>query len=229
MSAVAETTAQAKFAVLSLDALEPYPDQESRLRLHVRRNLGIQAFGVNAYGTTEAEIPVIREHDEAYPWSNSHEELYLVVSGHAAFLVDGEEIDAPAGTLVFVADPTAKRGEVAREPGTRVVAVGGTPGEAYRISAGEAAREWYPHYEAKEYERGLEVLEATLEDYPGNPFLLYNMACCESLLGRADEALAHLRLALAAHEPFAELARDDRDFDPLREDPRFAKLVAASS
>jgi hypothetical protein len=226
VSATAESKSRAKFEVASLDSLEPYPQQDGRLRMHVRRALGIQAFGVNAYGTTEAGVPVIREHDEASPWSNSHEELYVVVAGHASFTVDGEEIDAPAGTLVFVADRTAKRAAVAREAGTRVLAIGGTPGEPYRISAGEAAREWYPHYEAKEYERGLAVLESTLADYPGNPFLLYNMACCESLLGRRDEALEHLRLAVAGHEAFAETARDDRDFDPVREDPRFEKLLA---
>jgi quercetin dioxygenase-like cupin family protein len=221
-----ESQSKTKFQVTSLEALEPHPTQEGRLRLHVRSNLGIMGFGVNAMGATAADVQVIGEHDESSPWSNGHEELYVVVAGHATFTVDGEEIDAPAGTLVFVADRNAKRGAVAREAGTQVLAVGGTPGEPYRISVGEAASDWYAHYEKKEYERALEILEATLADYPDNPFLFYNMACCESLMGRKDEALTHLKKALAAHEPFVELARDDRDLDPVREDPRFEKLVA---
>ena len=223
MSATAEQT---KFQVASLDSLEPYPNQEGRLRMHVRSDLGILGFGINAYGTTAADVPVIREHDETAPWSNGHEELYVVIAGHATFTVDGDEIDAPAGTFVFVSDPTATRGAVAQKKGTRVLAIGGKPGEPYRITAGEAAADWYGHYEEKEYEQGLAILESTLADYPGNPFLYYNMACCESLLGRCDEALEHLKLAIKGHEPFVEMARDDRDFDPVREDSRFAKLVA---
>ena len=219
------TQSKAKFQVATLDEQEPHSQHEGRSFKRVRSELGIIAFGVNGYGTSAAEIPVIAEHDETAPWSNSHEELYVVVAGHATFTVDGEEIDAPAGTLVFVGDRSAKRGAVAREEGTRVLAIGGTPGEAYRISVGEASREWFAHYEAKEYEEGLAILEATLVDYPANPLLLYNIACCESLLGRKDEALEHLALAIAGHEEFVETARDDSDFDPVREDPRFEKLV----
>lgn len=220
------TESKTKVGVASLDSLEPYPNQEGRLRLHLRRELGILGFGINAYGTSTAEVPLIQEHDESAPWSNSHEELYVVVSGHARFTVDGEEIDAPAGTLVFVADPKAKRGAVSLVEGTRALAIGGTPGEPYRISVGEASRDWYPHYEKQDYEEGLAILEATLGDYPKNPFLYYNIACCESLLGRKDEALGHLKLAIKGHGAFLEMARDDRDFDPVREDPRFEKLVA---
>ena len=224
MSATVES--KTKFEVASLDSLEPHPQHEGRLRLHVRSTLGIQSFGINAFGATRADVPIVREHDETAPWSNGHEELYVVVAGHATFTVDGEEIDAPAGTLVFVPDRTSTRAAVARKKGTQVLAIGGTPGEAYRISAGEAAGDWFGHYEAKEYEEGLAILEATLVDYPGNPFLYYNIACCESLLGRRDEAVGHLKLAIEGHADFVQMARDDRDFDPVREDPRFEKLVA---
>ena len=220
------TETQTKFQVTSFDELEPHRTQEGRQTLNVRRKVGIQSFGVGAYATTAADIPVVVEHDETSPAGNQHEELYAVVAGHATFTVDGEEIDAPAGTLVFVADPTVKRGAVAKVEGTRVLAIGGTPGKAWRMSAGEASGDWYGHYEKQEYEQGREILESTLADYPGNAFLHYNIACCESLLGRKDEALENLALAVAAHEPFVALARDDKDFDPIREDSRFAELVA---
>ena len=213
MSATAES--KTKFQVTSLDEMEPAPQVEGRLRKHVRNELGILGFGINAYGATKAEVPVIREHDESSPWSNGHEELYVVVSGHATFAVDAEEIDAPAGTLVFVADRNTTRGAIATKKGTRVLAIGGTPGEAYRISAGEAAGDWYAHYEAKEYEEGARDPRVDARRLPRGPVSLYNIACCESLLGRRDEALGHLKLALDAHEPFVELARDDRDLDPI--------------
>src|SRR5438105_12532821 len=81
----------------------------------VRDHLGIGAFGVNAYRAEEAGGRVISPHTELMA---KHEELYLVVEGHATFTVDGEEVDAPAGTLVFVADPATHRGAVARDEGT---------------------------------------------------------------------------------------------------------------
>jgi tetratricopeptide (TPR) repeat protein len=224
VSAAEVQTKKTAFEVTSLEVLEPYPQHEGLLRLRVRSALGIQSFGVNAYGTTEPGVTVIGEHDETAPWSNGQEELYVVVAGHATFTVDGEEIDAPAGTLVFVSDRNARRGAVGLEAGTRVLAIGGTPGAPYRISAGEAAQAWYPHYEAKEFEQALGVLEATFADYPGNAFLLYNTACCESLLGRRDDALEHLRLAVEGHPAFLENARDDADLDPIRDDPRYAGL-----
>ena len=127
MSAAEVKPKSATFEVASLDALEPSPQQEGRLRLHVRSTLGIQSFGINAYGTTAADVPVVREHDESSPWASGHEELYVVVAGRATFTVDGEEIDAPAGTLVLVRDRNATRGAVAHEPGTQVLAIGGAP------------------------------------------------------------------------------------------------------
>jgi hypothetical protein len=101
------------------------PDGWSPVRLH----LDVQAFGINAWTGHEADATVIPEHDEE---PTGHEELYVVTSGHASFSVEGESFDAPSGTIVFVRDPAAKRGAVAREPGTTVLSVGAKPGEAYR-------------------------------------------------------------------------------------------------
>src|SRR4051794_35315544 len=78
----------------------------------IRKQLGIHAFGVNAWTAKEADARLISEHDEA---PSGHEELYLVVAGRATFTVGGDEIDAPTGTLVFVGDPAVKRGAVAAE------------------------------------------------------------------------------------------------------------------
>ena len=98
----------------------------------VRIPLGISAFGVNAYGSREAGGHVIEEHDELGAGAGRHEELYVVLAGRATFTVAGEELDAPAGTLVFVRDPATRRAATAAEPDTTVLVVGGTVGKAVR-------------------------------------------------------------------------------------------------
>jgi len=103
----------------------------------VRHHLGITAFGTNAYlARAEGEL-VIEEHSEG---SAGHEELYVVTSGRAAFTIAGEELDAPAGTLVAVTDPSVIRGAVAREPGTTVLAVGAPRGEPFTLRNWERTR-----------------------------------------------------------------------------------------
>jgi hypothetical protein len=103
----------------------------------VRRTLGIHAFGTNAY-VADAGQDVVEDHDETGPGgAGGHEELYIVLTGHARFTIDGEELDAPAGTLVFLHDPRARRAAKSLEDGTTVLAVGGEPGRAYEVSEWE--------------------------------------------------------------------------------------------
>jgi TonB family protein len=89
----------------------------------VRSHFDIKSFGVNAYVAAEPGTEVIGEHDELGDDSGKHEELYFVSSGHTTFTVNGDEIDAPTGTFVFVRDPAAKRKAVAHEAGTTVLIV----------------------------------------------------------------------------------------------------------
>ena len=107
----------------------------------VRIHFGISAFGTNAYVAGEAGGELIEEHTEVDDSETRHEELYVVAEGHATFTVDGEEIDAPAGTLVYVRDPAVRRGAVARDEGTTVYCFGGTPGEAFTVSPWEQKHE----------------------------------------------------------------------------------------
>ena len=105
----------------------------------IRSTLGVQAFGINAYVCKAAGATLFDEHDEteAGAGSQRHEELYFVLAGQATLTVDGEEIDAPAGTFVFVEDPTARRGGVATESNTLVLAIGGPVGESYEVAPWE--------------------------------------------------------------------------------------------
>lgn len=105
----------------------------------VRRPLGVRAFGVNAMRALSAGGIVVPEHSEAEE-GGAHEELYYVARGSARFTVDGESVDAPEGTFVFVPDPGSTRSAVAEQDGTVVLGIGGEPGAVFTPSAWEA--EW---------------------------------------------------------------------------------------
>jgi tetratricopeptide (TPR) repeat protein len=189
----------------------------------IRKRLGVQAFGVNAWTAAAAGDRILPEHDEV---PSGHEELYVVILGHAAFSVDGEEVDAPVGTIVFVRDPAATRGAVAREPGTTVLAVGGKPGVAYRPRSWELQAGTL--LDDAQHAKAKRLLMEALGRYEDNAGVLYNLACAEALLGEKDEALDHLRAALVEHPSFAEYAREDSDFASIRDDPRFTEIVGAA-
>ena len=187
----------------------------------VRVRFGIESFGVNAYTALSKGGRVIEEHDELGAGAGRHEELYFVSKGHAIFTLHGEEVDAPAGTFVFVSEPNVRRGAIGLEEGTTVLVVGGVPGKAFQPSPWEAWLEAAPHLEAGEPERGIEIFERTLAAYPGNPNVLYNLACFEALAGHTDDALEHLAEAVEADPRTREWAQKDSDFDSTRADPRF--------
>jgi tetratricopeptide (TPR) repeat protein len=188
----------------------------------IRKQLGIQAFGVNAWTAREAGGVVIPEHDEV---PSGHEELYLVTDGHATFTVGGQDIDAPRGTLVFVPDPATKRGAVARDAGTTVLALGARPGAAYRPRAWETNVDVFPMFDEGRYEEAKQLLLDALGRYEDQGTLLYNLACAEARLGNPAAALDYLARGLEERPDLRESARGDEDLATLREDGRFAELV----
>ena len=219
------TTETTTYGVVSLG--ERLADsEEDRGYVGLRREFDIGAFGVSAPYQRNAGERVVGEHDEAGPGSDRHEELYVVVQGGATFTIDGEEVDAPQGTAIFVRDPDSTRGAIATEDGTIVLAVGGRRGEAYRLSPSMSAVGFYPAYQAKDYKTALAATQKGLEAYPGNPLLLYNVACMSALLGDHKTALEALAESVAKWEPYKELAREDDDFASLRDDLEFVEIVS---
>ena len=204
---------------LRLDEVEGIPVFGSLVWKPVRRTLGVTAFGINAYTAAAAGDEVVEDHDET---SLGHEEIYAVVSGHAIFTVDGEEVDAPAGTLVFLDDPAQRRSAVARDAGTTVLAIGGVPGR-HEVSAWEYLFATLPYRDAGDYETARRMLEQDVAEHPDLPALRYHLACIEALCGNRERALDELAVAVAAADRFRERAQTDADFDSIRDDPRFPK------
>jgi hypothetical protein len=72
----------------------------------------------------------------------------------------------------------------------------------------------------------VEFFERALREEGEQAGLLYNLACAESLLGRTDDALGHLRRSIELQPRFLDAAHTDSDFDPIRADPRFPTAAA---
>ena len=208
-----------RYAVAHLDEIDEISDGRVPWR-PVRHHLGITSFGVNAFTGSKAGDRLINEHDEA----GEHEELYLVHQGRARFEIDGKEVDAPTGTLVY-AKPGVKRTAFAEEPETTLLAIGGEPGKAYEPHGWEVWSQLQPLFQAGEYEQVADRGKELLKNHPEYAGVFYNVACAEALAGRGDDAIEHLRHAVGRSEQFRELAREDEDFVSIRDEPAFKELV----
>lgn len=212
-----------RYAVAHLEEVEEVDDGRRPFR-PVRHHLGLTTFGVTTWSARAAGDQLINEHDESDEVDSS-EELYLVLSGRARFKIDGETIEAGEGTFVAVAAGVT-RTAFAEEAGTTLVAIGGgPPGKPYVPLGWEV---WSPLnglFEAGRYAELVERARPLLEGEPQYGLVLYNVACSEAKLGRASDALVHLRRAVQLMPDFAEYAKHDEDLAAIREEPAFADIT----
>jgi hypothetical protein len=188
----------------------------------VRKTLGVTAFGINAYTAANAGDEVVEDHTET---QLGHEEIYAVVAGHATFTVDGEEVDAPAGTLVYLDDPAQQRSAVAKVANTTVLAIGGKPG-VHEVSPWEYFFPALPHMASGDYATARSLLEEALRETDA-AVVHYQLACVEALSGNKERALEELKVAIDGQARFRESAAKDEDFASIRDDPRFVGLTVA--
>ena len=205
------------YKVATVDELQDIDYRDDTHMRPVRHHLGITAFGTNAWTAAAVGDRLMPEHEE----DPGNEELYVVLRGHARFEIGGESVDAPSGTMVFV-EPETNRTAFAVEPDTAVIAIGSKVGEPFVVGGWEVWAHFQPAYEAGDYETviaGRAELEAAGYGTP-----LYNLACCEALSGRGEDAIGHLRDAIALRPELRDYAKGDSDFDSVREEPGFKEL-----
>ena len=184
----------------------------------VRRRFGIRAFGVNAYTALGPGGQIVEEHAEA---TLEHEEIYFVLRGRARFTIDGDEHELGPGELVFVRDPQLRRGAIALDEDTVVLALGGRPGAPHTVSAWETMFAAVPAAREERWDEAIALHEEALAEQPDSAPLLYNLACMEALGGRHVDALLHLGRAVELEPKWAEQARQDPDFAAIRHEPGF--------
>lgn len=212
-----------RWETANLAEIEAIPSTGTLQWTPVRRHFGIAAFGINAFIATEAGQDVVEQHNEKV---REHEEAYVVLSGAAMFTLDGDEVEARAGTIVFVRDPAVERSAIAKEPGTTVLAIGGKPGKAYEPGPWENIYAARPAGEAGDYENAIAELKQGLGLHPNHRFLLYRLACWEALAGEGDDALEHLGQAVAQSDSIREWAQAEDAFASIRDDSRFPSASA---
>ena len=207
------------YRVATIDELQDIAYREDTHMRPVRHHLGITAFGTNAWTAATEGDRLMPEHQE----DEGNEELYVVLRGRARFEIDGESVDAPEGTLVFVR-PEGNRTAFAAEDETTVLAIGSRVGQPYEVGGWEVWAEFHAAYEAGDYdaviERARKTVEASEHAAP-----IYNLACCEALAGRNEDAIGHLRVAFERRPSLRDLAKEDTDLDPLRDEPAFHELI----
>ncbi|HEX3237903.1 MAG TPA: tetratricopeptide repeat protein [Gaiellaceae bacterium] len=205
--------------LIHVDELDAIEMPEGFTWRPVRKHFGIKAFGTNAY-TPGASGQIVEEHTER---QLGHEEIYLVLRGRVRFTIDGDDHELGAGQLVFVRDPSLKRGGVALTDDAAVLAVGGKPGRPHEVSSWEYVFIASPYAQAGRWDEAERLMQKGLEEKPGDPAILYNFACLEARAGKPDAALDLLLAAVDADERFREYAQTAEDFESFRDDPRFPR------
>jgi hypothetical protein len=202
------------FRTLSLFDEPTVPVLDGALEwIPLRRRLGIRAFGTNAYRAPRAGDQIVEDHVE----SPGQEEAYIVVTGAARFTVGEETFEAPAGTVVFLPDPTIRRQAIATADHTTLLAVGGWPDQPYHSLPWEPIFLANDAWQRKDWAEAVAILEREAGEHRESVPVRYRMACFLAQLGEHDRALEELRLALEARPGLAGPAAGEELLAPLRE------------
>ncbi|WP_210493574.1 tetratricopeptide repeat protein [Patulibacter sp. SYSU D01012] len=204
-------------AVRRLDALDAVPSAAGVSWSALRDAVGFTGAAANVFRADGPGVVLVEPHDETTSGAAGHDELYVVLTGHAVARVDGAEHDAPAGTLLRAA-PGTPRELVAQEAGTTVLVVGGAPGAAGPPSAWTRWTRAYARHEAGDTAGGIAELEAAHRDHPGHPLVHYHLACLRTATGELARAREHLAAANAGDPRTVAWARRDDDLAALRAD-----------
>lgn len=79
--------------------------------------------------------------------------------------------------------------------------------------------------EEGKYKEAIECCDEVLEVEPNHVVAWYNKACFESKSGNVDDAILCLEKAIKLDRKFVESAKVEKDFDSIKTDERFLKLL----
>ena len=192
------------YEVATLAELKRIPVMHGLEWRPIRRRFGIGAFGINAYTAAKPGDWVVEEHDET---ALEHQEMYIVVRGRAKFTLNGEDVDAPVGTIVFLDDPSVKRLAVAEEEGTTVLAIGAKPGEVFTPSVWEWVFEGY----ATTPDEAIAIVQDGIRELGEHPAFHYHLACFAAKAGHKEEARTYLERAIEERPEWRQRAAEDED------------------
>jgi hypothetical protein len=197
------------YRALRFDELEEVPWKEGLTLRPVRSVLGLRAFGAAGFVGRRPGDLVVEPHTEE-PDGRGHQELYVILRGAARFVLDGESLEAPAGTLVVV-EPHVHREAVATEPDTAVLAFGGPPtftpaGHEYMARVRGAV---------DRPQEALAIAEAGLQELGDTPGTRYAMALAAAASGDREAARRWLDEAIAEVSELRDEARAEAVLAPL--------------
>lgn len=82
------------------------------------------------------------------------------------------------------------------------------------------------HKRVGKLDMAIQSLEEALAFEPGEAIIYYNLACYWSLANNVKLALEYLSRAFSIDPDYRDLISGERDFDPIRSDPRFQELTS---
>ena len=102
-----------------------------------------------------------------------------------------------------------------------MLAIGAKPGVPHEISKWEDIFVVFGLYRTGKEAEAREQMEKVLAENPDVWQGYYNAACFEALTGNDDDAIEQLERAIQLDTQALEYAKDDEDFDRLRDRPDF--------
>ena len=127
---------------------------------------------------------------------------------------------APARSSSF--GPGTRRGAIAAEDDTFVLAVGAKPGVVFEPSLWEDVFAAYSYAEQGKLDQGRELVQEAISRSPDAWQGYYNSACIEARFGDADKAIAQLKRSVELDaEATKKAAENDSDFDSIRDRPDY--------
>ncbi len=206
------------YEVANIDELDVMPVNNGEFVWRpVRGRFGVTAFGTNGYSADKAGQRVIEEHHER----DGHEEMYVVLRGRATFTLGDDEVDAGPGTLVFLR-PGTRRGAIAAEDNTFILAVGAKPGVVFEPSLWEDVFAAYSYAEQGELEKGRALVKEAIDRSPDAWQGYYNSACIEARYGDPEKAIEQLKRSVELDNEGTKKAADgDTDLDSIRSRPDY--------